>query len=133
MADAAKLLRVLFDCLATDPARCRTLMADDVTVEFPYAPSLGQPERMVGIDATFSEFVHFFENFDQVQISQVRMHPLKEEPDSVFAEAVLRATYKPSGVRFEQHLAFLVKARGGKIAMFREYFDPQVYANAFGA
>ena len=59
MTTAADLLQRHFQTLAEDNAHWRTLIADDVVWELPYAPAIGHPGQLSGRDAVVRHITWF--------------------------------------------------------------------------
>ncbi|HEU4535486.1 MAG TPA: nuclear transport factor 2 family protein [Polyangiaceae bacterium] len=129
--NAEQLLRAHLDLLTTDVGRWVDLFADDALVEFPYAGSLGVTGRFEGRDAVAAYFTRALADFEGLTFSDVRVHP-GADPGLAVAEVHGAARIKSTGRRYEQDYVMVVRARGGRIVHYREYWNPLPAAAAFG-
>ncbi len=129
--NATQLLDRHLALLATDPERWLGLFADDAVVEFPYAGSLGVPGRFEGLGAIRGHFVRILADLEGLAFSGVRRHP-SADPDLAVAEVHGAARVRSTGRHYEQDYVMVVRARGGRIAHYREYWNPLPAAAAFG-
>lgn len=120
---AEQLLRLHFETLVDDPERWKTLIADDVVWELPFAPALGHPARLEGrpqVLAHVGWFVGAVENF--------RFHDLQVHPGlqafEASAEVKAHGLIKSTGRTYEQDYVLFVRMDKGKLVFIREYFDP---------
>jgi len=129
MTIASELLQRHFDTLVADNTKWKTLIADDVLWEFPYANALGHPSRLSGRDEVVHHanwFVGAVENF---RFFDLRLHPLAD-PEASVAEVRAEGIIKATGRMYRQEYVVFLRAAGGKIAFLREYFDPTRAAKA---
>lgn len=106
----------------------RTIYADDVVAEFPYAPE-GHTRRLEGPEAV-AGFVLRIKNFAEAfTMHQPTIH---ETPDGFVAEYRGESTFKDTGNRYVQDYVVVVKVRDGKIALWREHYDPIRVLRAMG-
>jgi hypothetical protein len=117
--------------IGTDIERWLGLFAEDAVVEFPYARSLGLPERLEGLEAIRRYFVETPKHFRGLVFTQVRRY-LTDDPEVALAEVHGSATIAVTGRQYEQDYIMVLKARAGRIALYREYWNPLVGLEAFG-
>lgn len=129
--DAARALDEHLDLIGRDIQRWIDLFADDAVVEFPYAPSLGFPERLEGKAAIDRYFRGTPESFRDLAFRDVHRYQTSD-PDLAIAEAHGSATVGANDTRYEQDYVMLVRTKGGKIVLYREYWNPVPALQAFG-
>jgi len=129
MTTASDLLQRHFETLVEDNARWRTLIADDVLWELPYAPAIGHPARLSGRDEVVRHIDWFLGAVRDFYFFDVRVHAFAD-PDAAVAEAKAEAFIKPTGRIYRQDYVVFLRPAGGKIAFLREYFDPTRAAKA---
>ena len=71
----------------------------------------------------------FLEAVENFRFFDLRVYPFTD-PDAAAAEIRAEALLKPTGRTYRQEYAFLLRAKDGKIAHLREYFDPVRAAQA---
>ncbi|WP_224240087.1 nuclear transport factor 2 family protein [Hyalangium gracile] len=135
LASSSRNAGVLLDAhlalIGTDIERWLELFAEDAIVEFPYAPSLGVPARLEGKEAIRRYFIETPKHFLGFVFTNLRRY-LTTDPEVALAEVHGAATIAMTGRPYEQDYVMLVKARDGKIALYREYWDPIPGLKAFG-
>jgi uncharacterized protein len=129
--DAASALDAHLALLGHDQQGWIDLFADDAIVEFPYATPLGLPDRFEGKAAIDGYFRGTPENFRNFAFRDVRRYPTTD-PDVALAEAHGSAIVGANDARYEQDYVMLVKTKGGKIVLYREYWNPLPALAAFG-
>ncbi|MEM7728384.1 MAG: nuclear transport factor 2 family protein [Pseudomonadota bacterium] len=108
--------------------------AEDAVLEMPFAPrGVGFPDRVVGKDALIRQYAAWPDTaIDPDYTSGLRFLPTVD-PDTVVAEFRGRVTIRPTGRFYDQrYIGVFHIDEDGKIALFREYFDPTVFTEAFG-
>ena len=100
------------------------LMAEDVVIENPFAPD-GFPRRIEGRESfrarlteRFASSGVTFEKFDPVVIHQTT------DPDVIICEFELHGRVPSLDRRFTRQYIQVLRARDGKIAHWRDYFNP---------
>jgi ketosteroid isomerase-like protein len=126
-----QLVTAHLERIGTDIERWLELLAADAVVEFPYAGSLGIPPRLEGRDAIRRYFVETIAGFEGLTFTDVRTH-VTSDPDVALVEVHGAAHITATGRRYEQDYVMLVKARQGRIALYREYWNPLPAIAAFG-
>lgn len=101
---------------------------DDIVLEFPFGPSVGMPERVVGKTACVAAFENVVANI-QVRFSNIRISPMAD-PARLVIEYTGYST--PGGVVYDQTYICLQEFRDGKMILFREYWNALVVDRAFG-
>ena len=105
---------------AADFAAWPTLVAADVTMEFPFAPP-GLPDRCVGRADCERLIRTFFAGIRQFRWHDLRTHPMLD-PELVFATArseVVLSTGRP----YSNNYCFFMRIRAGLLTEYREYFN----------
>ncbi|MFP2958520.1 nuclear transport factor 2 family protein [Myxococcus sp. 1LA] len=129
--DAGALMDAHLELIATDIERWLGLFAEDAVVEFPYAPSVGAPERLAGREAIRGYFAETPKHFQGLVFSNTRRH-FTAGSDVAVAEVHGSATIALTGKPYEQDYIMVLKSRDGRIVHYREYWDPIVGLKAFG-
>ncbi len=107
------------------------LWAEDAVQEMPYAPN-GFPHRVVGKAHLMEHYSEWPKISGQADFtSELRFFPM-QDPRMVFAEWKGRVDILSTGRVYEQKYGGLFHVDGGKIQLFREYFNPIPFAFAFG-
>jgi len=120
------------ETLVNDNTRWQTLIADDLLWELVYAPSIGHPARLSGRDEVMRHITWFLGAVENFRFSDLRVYPFADAEAAVAevkAEAIIKATQNT----YRQEYVFILRARDGKIAHLREYFDPVRAARAMDA
>jgi ketosteroid isomerase-like protein len=123
MSIATELLKQHIETLVNDNKQWKSLIADDIVWELPYAPGIGHPLSLSGRGSVehhvdwFLKAVQDFRFFD-VQILE------GADPQRAVAEVKAEGTIKPTGRIYRQQYVVFLTAQQGKIASLREYFDP---------
>ena len=132
MTIASDLLERHIQTLAADNARWQSLIADDLLWELVYAPSLGHPARLSGREEVMRHVTWFLEAVEDFRFLDPRIHPLAD-PEAAVAEVKAEALIKATGRTYSQEYVLFLRAKAGKIAHLREYFDPVRAAKALDA
>jgi len=128
---AEVLLREHLALITHDHQRWLALFADDAVVEFPYAGSLGRSTRLEGKAAIDEYFGGASPVFLELAFRDVRVH-VSTEPGLVVAEAHGSARIATTGKAYEQDYVMVLEVKEGKIARYREYWNPLPAIDALG-
>lgn len=123
MSTAADLLRLHFETFVDNHEQWKTLIADDLLWELPYAPSLGHPERLVGREQVLQHVGWFIQAVEDFHFHDLRIHPFADASLAV-AEVKAEGLILATGRRYRQEYVLFCRVENGKIAFLREYFDP---------
>jgi uncharacterized protein len=132
MTIASDLLKQHFQTLVSDNGQWQSLIADDLAWDLVYAPSLGHPARLSGREEVMRHVTWFLTAMESFRFFDLRLYPMAE-PDAAVAEIRAEALVKATGRMYRQEYVVFLRAKGGKIAHLREYFDPVRAAHALGA
>jgi ketosteroid isomerase-like protein len=114
-----------------DMARVNGVWADDAIQEMPYAPA-GFPSRVVGKEALVKQYAGWPQNAGKAKFTDgIRFYPT-QNPQIVAVEFHGVSEIVATGRVYDQRYFGLFHVEGGKITLFREYFDPNVFSYAFG-
>jgi ketosteroid isomerase-like protein len=114
-----------------DMARVNGIWADDAVQEMPYAPA-GFPSRVVGKEALVKQYAGWPQNAGKAKFTHgIRFYPT-QNPQIVAVEFHGVSEIIATGRVYDQRYFGLFHVEGGKITLFREYFDPNVFSYAFG-
>ncbi len=129
--NASDLLRKHIETLVDDPAQWQTLIADDISWELAYAPSIGHPARLSGREEVNRHVTWFRGAVDNFRFFELMVYPIANGQRAV-AEVKAEAIIKSTGRVYRQDYVVFLRASGGKIVFLREYFDPVRAAKAMG-
>lgn len=107
--------------------------AEDAVQEMPFAPKgLGFPDRVVGKEALIRQYAGWPENAEEPDYTSELRFYTTLDPNMVIAEfrgdVMIRSTGRPYDQRY---IGVFHVNEAGKIDLFREYFDPAVFVEAF--
>ena len=123
MTIASDLLQRHFRTLVEDNMQWQTLIADDILWELAYAPAIGHPPRLSGREEVVRHITWFLGAVDNFHFFDLKVYPFADLEGAV-AEVKAEGLIKPTGRVYHQDYVLFLRARGGKIAFLREYFDP---------
>ncbi len=127
--NASDLLRKHIETLVDDPAQWQTLIADEISWELAYAPSIGHPARLSGREEVNRHVTWFRGAVDNFRFFELTVYPIANSEGAV-AEVKAEATIKSTGRVYRQDYVVFLRAADGKIVFLREYFDPVRAAKA---
>jgi ketosteroid isomerase-like protein len=131
MMNARELMNAHFASIQGDLGVWSALFADDAIMDLPYAPpQLGSPLR--GREAILLSVKGFLDSLRDVEIHVARTYAI-EGQDAAIAEFTMSATVIPTGKAYHQQYITYIRGAAGKIAEYREYFDPTRLIAAFSA
>ncbi len=110
------------------PEEAVAMYADDVTMEFPFAPE-GHTRRLEGRDAVlgyFGRIKNFSDGFTLGEPTVV------ETPDGLIARYPGSSTFKDTGLPYAQEYILFMTVEDGRIARMTEYYDGQRVLRALG-
>jgi ketosteroid isomerase-like protein len=116
--------------LAKDMRAWADLCAEDVLVEFPFAPA-GTPSRLDGRVAIFEYLRNYPKIIDVHEIGSLEIYPT-DRPDTVIGEWSAKGHVIPNGNAYNMSYATFVTVRDGSIVNYREYWNPLALAQALG-
>lgn len=128
MSHADLLQRHLQNAGKPRSAQDADVYAEDLVVEFPYAPE-GHTRRLDGREACLaflSRISSFAEGFS------IGEPTILSVGDSFVAEYHGSATFKDTGLPYEQDYVLIAKVRDGKLDSLREHYDPLRVLRAMG-
>ena len=124
----AVLRHALGDALDPDAGDLMAMCAPDVVFEFPFAPS-GMPKRVEGQEALANYLTGLGEMLTLDRMTVPIVYPVRE--DGVFVlEFGSEATSRINGRTLKPRYIAVVRLEGGKIALYRDYWDPTLVAQA---
>ncbi|HZG07345.1 MAG TPA: nuclear transport factor 2 family protein [Allosphingosinicella sp.] len=114
-----------------DMERVNGVWAEDAVQEMPYAPA-GFPKRVEGREALIRQYSAWPANSGKARFTDgIRFHPT-QNPEVVVAEFHGVSEIVPTGRVYDQRYVGIFHVENGKITLFREHFDPNVFSYAFG-
>jgi ketosteroid isomerase-like protein len=97
---------------------------DEIVMEFPYASSIGQPERHEGIEDVLAYTRQLNENLAGLRMRDWRLSSVEGDPSTVFIEYEGDAP-TPGGNSYVQTYVNKMRFRDGKLIHMREFWDPK--------
>jgi ketosteroid isomerase-like protein len=114
-----------------DMEKFASVWADDAVQDMPYAPE-GHPKRVVGKNNLVNLYSSWPQNSGKTDFtSQLIFYPM-QDPETVFVEFKGDVEVIPTGRQYKQTYGGLFHVVGGKIKLFREYYNPAPFVWAFG-
>ena len=106
------------------------LWADDGVCEFPFAPE-GHARRLVGKAEILDYMTSYPGQFEISGVREMRVHPTVD-PNVAAVEASVEGTAVQTGRPYHQSYVVFLEAANGKVARYREYWNPLVTMEALG-
>ena len=106
------------------------LFAEDAVQDMPYAPP-GFPKRVEGVAGIAELFAGFPDATESASFSILSIAPAGD-PNRLVAEIDGVIAFKGAAEPYRQRYVAVFEFADGKIALFREYFDPLAFAEAPG-
>ena len=104
------------------------LFAEDVLFEFPYAPE-GLPGRLEGLPALGD---HLARLGPMLELREFTLHAVHLAGDTVILEFSCTGEGIATGLPYDQDYISVVTLREGRIARYRDYWNPLVALHALG-
>lgn len=122
------LLRGALGDRLVDATTTIDLFTDDVIFEFPYAPE-GLPRKLVGRTALAGHLARLgpLLEFDEMTLGDV--YPSGQ---TVVFEFSCRGRGTTTGAAYNQNYVSVIRLREGRIAHYRDYWNPLVVLSALG-
>jgi len=129
---AAEILKRSLDrFLARDMKGWSELCDEKVLVEFPFAPD-GSPRRLEGRRAIYEYLRGYPGLIDIKSIPSVRIYST-DDPNVAIADWSVTGRVISNGNPYNMSYATFVTIKDGRIAHYREYWNPQAFQVALGA
>lgn len=106
------------------------LFADDAVVEFPFAPP-GRPRRLDGRGAVHDYLIDYPDTFDVHRVDVDTVHRTAD-PEVIVAEFSAQGTVVATGEPYESPYVAVLTVRDGRIAHYRDYWNPLLALAADG-
>ena len=104
------------------------LWADDGVCEFPFA-SLGRPRLLQGKEQILAYMTAYPSRIFIEGVDKLRVHPALN-PNVVVVEMTIKGRAVETDKPYNQQYVIVAEARDGKLAHYREYWNPLVSAEA---
>ncbi len=105
------------------------LWADDGICEFPFAAE-DRPNRLPGKDEILAYMTQYPDRISFQGVDEMRVH-LGLDPHVVVVEMKVRGTALETGKAYNQQFVIVGETKDGKLAHYREYWNPLISAEAF--
>lgn len=114
-----------------DMEKFASVWSMDAVQEMPYAPG-NFPKRVVGKQNLIQHYAQWPEISGKTDFtSQLVFYPMRD-PKIIFAEWIGKVDIISTGREYNQAYGGLFHVENGKITLFREYFNPIPFTDAFG-
>jgi hypothetical protein len=104
------------------------LWADDGVCEFPFA-SPERPRVLQGKEQILAYMTDYPSRISIDGVDELRVHPALD-PNVVVVEMTIRGRAVETNKTYNQQYVIVAEARDGKLAHYREYWNPLVSAEA---
>ena len=137
-ATVARTKRTILDFLegleAKDMEQVNGVWAENGVQEMPYTPpGVDFPSRVEGREALIAQYAGWPENAGRANFTDELVFHETQDPQVVISEYRGVTEVVPTGRTYDQRYIGVFHVNDdGKIERFREYFDPNVFAEAFG-
>lgn len=101
---------------------------DDVVVEFPFAPP-GRPRRVKGKAAVGEYLAAYPGQIEFDEVTNLDVHQTVD-PDTAVIEMTATGRVKATGAPYEMSYVVVLKTRDGRMALYRDYWNPLVVLEA---
>lgn len=104
------------------------LFTEDVVFEFPYAPE-GLPRRLDGLPSLAD---HMARLGPMLEMGAFTLHAVHPSDETVILEFSCHGQGVATGLPYDQRYISVVTLREGRIARYRDYWNPLVVLDALG-
>lgn len=104
------------------------LFTDDIVFEFPFAPE-GLPARLEGRGALAA---HLERLGPLLSLGEMELHAVYPSGDTVIVEFSCKGRGVQTGLPYDQIYISIITLRDGRIARYRDYWNPLVVLAALG-
>ena len=129
-AFSAMIYRALGELLAPGADGFAAMMAEDGIMEFPFAPP-GFPARLEGRDAVAAHLAGLPALLDIESLSEPEVR-LARDGETAVLEFDCRGRAVATGRPYDQRYVSVITVRDGRIARYRDYWNPLVLLDALG-
>jgi uncharacterized protein len=109
--------------MCTDIQAWSDLLAENIAVEFPYAPALGAPSRLEGKSAVYSHVKAAMARMPNLTFTKVRKYPTLN-PNVLWAEMHGETITATTGRQYQQDYVVRMETKDGKAIYYCEYWNP---------
>ena len=132
MSEAADLFRVGLERFGDgDLDGYLELLSDDVEVEFPFAPT-GRPERLRGRENLRRYLEPLLARIAYESITSLVVYET-DVAGTIVAEMTIQLRILESGRTLSRRYVAIVRAEGGHVVSYREYWNPLALSDRAGA
>lgn len=114
-----------------DMEKFASVWAEDAVQDMPFSPD-GFPKRVEGKPNLIKHYAAWPETSGKANFTDELVFYPMQDSTMVFAEWRGDVDIIPTGRKYNQRYGGLFHVVDGKIELFREYYDPIVFKNAFG-
>lgn len=107
-----------------------TLWTEDAVQEMPFSPA-GFPTKVEGRDVLLDHYSGLPQAYGAMSFPDLVLYPMSD-PNWVLAEYRGEIDVLATGRPYNNHYCGLFHLRDGRIALFREYYNPIILTEAFG-
>ncbi|MDR3527413.1 MAG: nuclear transport factor 2 family protein [Rhizomicrobium sp.] len=98
------------------------MLHQDVVFEFPYAPSLGTPDRFEGRESAEAYLRAMVAQLGALKFKNIVV--MGTTDPAVFFNEYSATLTTPRGTMYDQVYINKIEVRDGKVVLFREFWDP---------
>ncbi|WP_404477126.1 nuclear transport factor 2 family protein [Novosphingobium sp. BL-52-GroH] len=129
MTENARIAADLMGTFGIDMEPWWAIAHDELVLEFPFARSIGMPERVEGKAASRTYLEKVVSGLDGLHFTGIDARETGREGE-VLVE-YLGQCPAPNGT-YDQRYITIMRFRDGRLALFREYWDTTEVTRAFG-
>jgi uncharacterized protein len=107
------------------------LWTDDAVCEFPFAGP-GRPARLTGKAEILAYMKAYPDTISVEGVQDIQLHP-GQDPNVLVVELTIAGTATQTGRPYNQQFVIIARARDGRLAHYREYWNALVSAEAFAS
>lgn len=118
-----EIVETALGLMVPDTKAWSEMLAEDVVVDFPYAPALGLPGQIRGRQAMHDHIANSLKTMPDLVFSNLRTYPTTD-PDLIWFEVHGSANVPSTGKAYEQDYVVKLRVKDGMIVSYSEYWNP---------
>ncbi|MFJ8235433.1 nuclear transport factor 2 family protein [Ureibacillus sp. NPDC094379] len=103
--------------------------ADDIVLEFPYAPSLNMPDRFEGKEAATTYLRQMLTQLKGLKLHSIQSYAAEGDPNIIINEYLGDAQTSGGNTYTQSYMGKMV-FRDGKVILLREFWNPMAVVDA---
>lgn len=113
-----------------DMDKVNAVWAEDAVQDMPYVPA-GWTHQVIGKEALIAQYAGWPEIAGEVSFTDHLIFYPMQDPQTVYVEFKGEVEVLPTARTYRQTYGSLFHVENGKITLYREYFDPRAFEQAF--